>query len=202
VDRDDLPGRGADHFAACIGAIKGRCPEVKIEVLIPDYTETEIAVILEAGPNVIAHNVETIRSLQWVRDRRASFDKSLATLRAAGKTRLSGVPADRLGPEDRYGPLVKSSLLLGLGEAEGEVLQTMDELCSAGVNILVMGQYLQPTRRQIPVAEYITPEQFGAYAQAARERGFASVVSSPFARTSYHAFEAASATGQEAVHAD
>jgi lipoic acid synthetase len=183
VDRDDLPGRGADHFAACINAIKGRLPGIKAEVLIPDYTETEIAGILEAGPDVIAHNVETVRSLQWVRDNRASFDKSLATLTAAGKPRLSGVHPF---------PTVKSSLLLGLGETEGEVLQTMDELRSIGVDILVMGQYLQPTRRQIPVAEYVTPERFNAYAQAARERGFASVVASPFARTSYHAFEAAS----------
>jgi lipoic acid synthetase len=191
VDRDDLAGRGADCFAACIAAIKGRLPEIKVEVLIPDYTGAEMAGILEAGPDVIAHNVETVRSLQWIRDHRASFDKSLATLRAAGKPLLSGK-----GPV----PAVKSSLLLGLGETEGEVLQTMDELRAAGVTILVMGQYLQPTRRQIPVAEYVTPERFDAYARAARERGFASVVSSPFARTSYHAFEAAAAAGQN--HAD
>jgi lipoic acid synthetase len=196
VDRDDLPGRGADHFAACIAAIKRRFPAIQVEVLIPDYTRAEIACILEAAPDVIAHNVETVRSLQWVRDGRSSFDKSLETLLAAKKPLLSGVPGlPRV-------PAVKSSLLLGLGETEAEVLQTMDELRSAGVDILVMGQYLQPTRRQIPVAEYITPERFRAYAQAAAERGFASVVSSPFARTSYHAFEAAAAVaGHEDAHA-
>jgi lipoic acid synthetase len=189
VDRDDLSGRGAGHFAACIAAIKGRLPGIQVEVLIPDYTETEIACILEAAPDVIAHNVETVRSLQWVRDSRASFDKSLATLAAAGKP-PSGSPAGV--------PAVKSSLLLGLGETEKEVLQTMDELRAAGVDILVMGQYLQPTKRQIPVAEYVSPERFRAYAQSARERGFASVVSSPFARTSYHAFEAAASMGMKA----
>jgi lipoic acid synthetase len=189
VDRDDLPGRGADHFAACIAAIKGRLSEIQVEVLIPDYTQEEIACILEARPDVIAHNVETVRSLQGIRDRRASFDKSLATLRAA-RSFLSGFPA------------TKSSLLLGLGETENEVLQTMDELRSAGVDILVMGQYLQPTRQQIPVVEYIAPERFRAYAQAARDRGFVSVVASPFARTSYHAFEAASIAGQQGGYAD
>jgi lipoic acid synthetase len=197
VDRDDLPGRGAGHFAACIAAIKGRLPGIRVEVLIPDYTETEIACILEAAPDVIAHNVETVRSLQWVRDSRASFDKSLAALAAAGKPRLSGGRA----PSPGIVPAVKSSLLLGLGETETEVLQTMDELRAAGVGILVMGQYLQPTKRQIPVAEYITPERFAFYARAARERGFASVVSSPLARTSYHAFEAAALMGQKGAHA-
>jgi lipoic acid synthetase len=194
VDRDDLPDRGAKHFAACIAAVKRRLPGIKVEVLIPDYTETEIACILEAAPGVIAHNVETVRSLQWVRDSRASFDKSLATLAAAGKPLLSGDPADI--------PAVKSSLLLGLGETEKEVLQTMDELRAADVSILVMGQYLQPTKRQIPVTEYVAPDRFSFYAQAARERGFVSVVSSPFARTSYHAFEAAAVAGQKGVHAD
>jgi lipoic acid synthetase len=196
VDRDDLPVRGADHFAACITAIKRRLPNVKVEVLIPDYTTAEIACIMEAAPDVIAHNVETVRSLQWVRDRRASFDKSLATLAAAGKPLLSGVSgAFRV-------PVVKSSLLLGLGETEKEVLQTMDELRAAGVDILVMGQYLQPTKWQIPVAEYITPERFGAYARAAGERGFTSVVSFPLARTSYHAFAAAAVAEQNGAHAD
>jgi lipoic acid synthetase len=195
VDRDDLPDRGAGHFAACITAIKGRLSKIPVEVLIPDYTHAEIACILKAGPDVIAHNVETVRSLQGIRDRRASFDKSLDTLRAARNPFPSEVPGVP-------GPATKSSLLLGLGETETEVLQTMDELRSAGVDILVMGQYLQPAKRQIPVAEYISPERFSAYAQAARERGFLSVVASPFARTSYHAAEAAPAAGQRGGYAD
>jgi lipoic acid synthetase len=175
VDRDDLEDRGANHFASCVRDIKGRLPAVRVEVLIPDYTEAELGGIIAAGVDVIAHNVETVRSLQWVRDRRASFDKSLDTLRAA---RALGAPA------------TKSSLILGLGEKEGEVLFAMDELRAAGVDILVLGQYLRPSARQIPVAEYVSPEQFSRYAGAGQERGFSSVVSAPLARTSYHAREA------------
>lgn len=175
VDRDDLDDRGAGHFASCIGAIKERLPAIRVEALIPDYTETELPPIIAAGVDLIAHNVETVRSLQGVRDRRASFDQSLATLKAA---KALGAPA------------VKSSLILGLGEKEEEVLSAMDELRAAGVDILVMGQYLRPSSRQIPVAEYLRPEQFDRYAEAGRARGFSAVVSAPLARTSYHALEA------------
>jgi lipoic acid synthetase len=175
VDRDDLEDRGANHFVSCIRAIKGRLPAVQVEVLIPDYTEAELSGIIAAGAEVTAHNVETVRSLQWIRDRRASFDKSLNTLRTA---KALGAPA------------TKSSLILGLGEKEEEVLSAMDELRAAGVDILVMGQYLRPSPRQIPVAEYVSPEKFDSYAEAGRQRGFSSVVSAPLARTSYHALEA------------
>jgi lipoic acid synthetase len=173
VDRDDLPGRGADHFARCTGAVKRKLPGVQVEVLVPDYTEAELSLLSPALPDVIAHNVETVRSLQWVRDPRASFDKSLATLRAA----------------KALGAVTKSSLLLGLGEKPREVFAAMDELRSAAVDILVMGQYLQPAKGQIPVAEYLPPEQFDRYAAEARSRGFSAVAASPFARTSYHAQE-------------
>jgi lipoic acid synthetase len=176
VDRDDLDDRGAGHFAFCVRALKDRLPGVKVEVLIPDYTLDELRPIAAAGPEVIAHNVETVRSLQGVRDRRASFDKSLATLGAA----------KALGAA-----LTKTSLILGFGETPGEVLSAMDELRARSVDILVLGQYLRPGPKQLPVAEYITPEQFDFYARAARERGFSSVVASPLARTSYHAREAA-----------
>jgi lipoic acid synthetase len=174
VDRDDLPDRGAGCFAACVTALKYRIPGIQVEVLTPDYTETELVPIAAAAPDVTAHNVETVRSLQRIRDRRASFDKSLATLRAAKRLGL---------------PLTKSSLLLGLGEKEREVLSAMDELREADVDILVLGQYLRPSPRQIPLVEYITPEQFVRYGEAARERGFSSVISAPLARTSYHARE-------------
>jgi lipoic acid synthetase len=172
VDRDDLPGRGAGHFASCVRAIREQNPRIKTEVLIPDYTAGELDPILEASPDVIAHNVETVRSLQHIRDSRASFDKSLQTLREAkaGKT--------------------KSSILLGLGEKPEEVLSAMDELRAAGVDILVLGQYLRPSKNQIPVVEYITPEAFAAYGQEGRSRGFSSVISAPLARTSYHAAQA------------
>jgi lipoic acid synthetase len=173
VDRDDLPRRGADHFARCTGAVKRRLPGVQVEVLIPDYTEAELSLLSPVLPDVIAHNVETVRSLQRVRDPRASFDKSLATLRAA----------------KALGAVTKSSLLLGLGEKPREVFAAMDELRSAAVDILVMGQYLQPARGRIPVAEYISPEQFDRYAAEARRRGFSAAAASPFARTSYHARE-------------
>jgi lipoic acid synthetase len=176
VDRDDLDDRGAGHFAACIGAIKTKIPGIKVEALVPDYTEGELAPIAAASPGVLAHNVETVRSLQGVRDARAGFDKSLETLRAAKRLGIG---------------LTKSSLLLGLGEKPEELFAAMDELRGVGVDILVMGQYLRPSLKQLPVAEYISPERFAFYAEEARRRGFKNVVSSPLARTSFHARQAA-----------
>jgi lipoic acid synthetase len=171
VDRDDLPDRGSGHFASCIRALGER--GIRTEALIPDYTEAEIPGLL--GAEVIAHNVETVRSLQWVRDSRASFDKSLGTLKAA----------------KALGAVTKTSLLLGLGEKEGEVLSAMDELRDARTDILVLGQYLRPSEKQIPVAEYISPDRFRRYAGEARARGFSAVVAAPLARTSYHALDTA-----------
>lgn len=190
VDRDDLFLRGADHFAACVGAIKAGNPGTRLEALIPDYTEPELACFAEQKPDVWAHNVETVRSLQWVRDKRASFDKSLSTLRAVKNIRLSKTGVS----ETAAAPVTKSSLMLGLGETRDEVLSALDELRSAGVDILVLGQYLRPSPAQIPVAAYITPEEFQRYAEEGRNRGFASVVASPLARTSYHALAAAEGT--------
>jgi lipoic acid synthetase len=175
VDRDDLTDRGAAYCAACVAVIKARNPEVKVEALIPDYNASELAPLALSHPDVIAHNVETVRSLQWIRDSRASFGKSLDTLRAA---RAAG------------SPLTKTSLMLGLGETQAEVLAAMDEIRDAGVDILVLGQYLQPTQKQLPVVEYITPETFDFYAGEGKKRGFQAVVSAPLARTSYHALEA------------
>lgn len=174
VDRDDLSDRGAAHFASCIRAIRISSPITKVEVLIPDYVGPELKPILEEKPNVLAHNVETIRRLQSVRDRRASFDRSIQTLREASE---AGLPT-------------KSSLLLGLGERDDEVLATLKELRDAGVSIIVMGQYLQPTPQQIPVTEYIAPTKFADLAQKAKDLGFSTVISAPFARTSYHAKQA------------
>jgi lipoic acid synthetase len=172
VDRDDLPGRGAAHFASCVRAV--RDAGLRVEALIPDYYGPELELLAASGPSVLAHNVETVRSLQHIRDSRASFDKSLRTLREAHAAGL----------------VIKSSVLLGLGETETEILSAMDELRGAGTDILVLGQYLRPSKAQIPVAEYITPERFAFYEEAARERGFRSVVAAPLARTSYHAKEA------------
>lgn len=175
VDRDDLPDRGAAHFARCVSAIRERSPSVKIEVLIPDYIDGELDTLAASAPDVLAHNVETVRRLQRVRDARASFDRSLLTLRQA---REKGIAA------------TKSSILLGLGETREELLSTYEELRGVGVDILVMGQYLQPTANEIPVVEYVHPDTFALYAEDARQAGFSTVVASPFARTSYHAFDA------------
>ena len=175
VDRDDLQDRGSTHFASCVRAIKVRTPTVKIEVLIPDYRGGELEAVVAASPDVVAHNVETVRRLQSVRDARASFDASLDTLRQA----------KALGA-----PLTKSSIMLGLGETRIELLSAMDELREAGVDVLVLGQYLRPSARQLEVSEYAEPARFAEYAAEGRARGFSSVVSAPFARTSYHAMDA------------
>ena len=174
VDRDDLPDRGAGHFAACVSAIKSTVPGVMVEVLIPDFRGAEIDTIAASRPDVIAHNVETVRRLQHIRDARASLDLSLTTLMEA---------------KSRSGAMTKSSLMLGLGETEDEVCQAMDELRAAGCDMLVIGQYLRPTERQVAVVEYLSPERFDRYAELARGRGFRSVVSAPLARTSWHARE-------------
>ena len=175
VDRDDLCDRGAAHFAACVRALKALRTqdgtEVRVEVLIPDYREGEIELVLDAGPDLVAHNIETVERLQGLRDRRASYSASLHTLRLAAAR----------------GVRVKSSIMLGLGEESDEVLRSMDDLRAVGCDSLVLGQYLRPTLLQVEVARYVRPDEFARYAEEARARGFASVVSAPLARTSYHA---------------
>jgi lipoic acid synthetase len=176
VDRDDLEDRGAGHFASCISALKQGFPKLRVEALIPDYTGTELDLVLKAGPDVLSHNIETVPSLQnRVRDRRASFEKSLAVLREA---KLRG-----------RGLFTKTSLLLGLGESLDEILGVMDQLRLAAVDMLTLGQYLRPTETQLPVTEYLSPEQFRALKKEALARGFLAVTASPLARTSYHAGE-------------
>lgn len=177
VDRDDLPDRGAAHFAACVRSIRARDPSIGVEVLAPDYQEGEIEALLEAGPEVFAHNLETVERLQGVRDARASWAKSLRSLELASGWAAARAPSMR----------VKSSILLGLGERPEELEAAMEALRGVGVSILVLGQYLRPSPRQIPVAEYVRPETFAAYAELGRAKGFSAVVSSPLARTSYHA---------------
>ena len=184
VDRDDLPDRGAGHFARCVRAIRERNPGVQIEALTPDFRGAELDAFKGAAPEVLAHNLETVRRLQGVRDGRASFDLSLRTLREA---------------KEKLGVTTKSSLLLGLGEREEELIAAMDGLRSVGCDILVMGQYLQPSAKQLPVVEYLPPDRFARYAAIAREKGFKAVVSGPLARTSYHAREASGADGEAAV---
>ena len=177
VDRDDLPDRGSNHFARCISAIKEINTICKVEALIPDYFGDELLTVINAMPETIAHNVETVRSLQQnIRDSRASFEKSLRTL-----SEVKNIRPDIM---------TKSSLLLGLGETEDEILSVMDELRAVKVDVLVMGQYLQPSKTQIPVQEYINPDTFIRLKNIALGKGFSYVVSSPLARTSYHAHAA------------
>jgi lipoic acid synthetase len=175
VDRDDLPDRGSAHFAACVRAIKAGSAGTKVEVLVPDYRGEELEAVAAAGPDVLAHNIETVRRLQPIRDARASLDKSLTTLIQA---KSAGIKT------------TKSSILLGLGETREELNESFAELRKAGVDILVMGQYLRPSNQEIPVVEYVHPDVFSLYAEDAKALGFATVVASPFARTSYRALEA------------
>ena len=178
VTRDDLPDGGAYHFAATIRAIKRVQPRALVEALIPDFEgdSTALEKVVEAGPTVIGHNLETVARLTpEVRDRRASYRQSLEVLQAVKE----------LSPKI----YTKSSLMLGLGETADEVLQAMRDLRAAGVDILTLGQYLRPTRRHLEVREYIAPEQFERYRELGEGLGFLYVASGPLVRSSYRAGE-------------
>ncbi|MFQ5794177.1 MAG: lipoyl synthase [Candidatus Bipolaricaulia bacterium] len=178
VDRDDLPDGGSGHFATTVRMIKREHPDVLIEVLIPDFQGDVDALgkIVAAEPQVIAHNVETVERLTLqVRDVRAKYRQSLAVLEHM----------KRLNPEI----YTKSSLMVGLGETEAEVRQTMHDLREVDVDILTVGQYLRPSQRHIEVTEYVPPEQFDRYRRMGEELGFLYVASGPFVRSSYRAGE-------------
>lgn len=178
VDRDDLGDGGAAHFARSVRAIQGHAPEVVVEVLTPDFggEQRALQMIAESGAQVIGHNLETTRELTpSVRDRRCSYELSLQVLRSYRE----------LDPR----PVIKSSLLLGLGESEGQVHQTLGDLLDVGVEWVTLGQYLQPTRRHAPVDRYLTPGEFEQLEQRANEMGFALVSSGPLVRSSYRAAE-------------
>jgi lipoyl synthase len=185
VDRDDLPDGGAAHVAATIRAIKRRQPDMLVEALVGDWlvgkqqtqtAEQMIATVLEAGPDVYAHNVETVlRLTPRVRDHRCSYVRSLDTLRLA----------KRLRPD----VVTKSSLMLGLGESEREVEQAMDDLREYGVDVVTFGQYLRPTMLHLPVREHVTPARFQALEQRAMTKGFLYVAAGPLVRSSYKAAE-------------
>lgn len=174
VDRDDLDDGGAAHYAKTIALIKSRYPEIKVEALTPDFKGSLAAVqaIIDSGVDVFAQNIETVRRLTHpVRDPRASYEQTLAVLDYAKKA----------------GVLTKTSLMLGLGETEAEVLETMDDLRAIGVDVLTLGQYLQPTRYHYPIERYVTPEAFLRYRQLGLEKGFMEVASGPLVRSSYRA---------------
>lgn len=173
VDRDDLPDKGSAHWVETIRQIRELCPGVTIEVLIPDFDgQAElIAPILEERPEVVAHNMETVRRLTPVVRSRATYDCSLSVLAQIAEAEL---PA-------------KTGLMLGLGETQEEILETMDDLRQVDCSILTLGQYLQPTRRHYPVQEYVHPDRFAELREIALDKGFRHVESGPLVRSSYHA---------------
>ena len=176
VDRDDLDDGGAAHYAACVAAIKSRTPEVAVEALTPDFdgVEAHVERVVDSGLDVFAQNVETVKRLTHrVRDPRAGYEKTLNVLAHAKKHR----------PD----VLTKTSLMLGLGETEDEILETMDDLRAVGVDILTLGQYLQPTRNHLPVERFVSPEEFARYREAGLAKGFMEVPSGPLVRSSYRA---------------
>lgn len=178
VDRDDLPDGGASHFAQTIDAVRILAPDVLIEALIPDFGGSlrGIQRVVQADPNVIGHNLETTESLTpKVRDSRTSYRRSLAVLKRVKEL------------DQRI--FTKSSLMLGLGEREEDVLQTLRDLRTVDTDFLTLGQYLRPSPRNLPVVEYITPERFGYYRKLAEQLGFRYVASGPLVRSSYRAGE-------------
>jgi lipoic acid synthetase len=182
VDRDDLPDGGAAIFASTVRMIHKLVPHAKVECLTGDFAGdlTAVDVVLEAAPEVLAHNLETVPRLQaTVRDKRANFAQSLAVLERANGAKAAG--------KVRY---TKTSLMLGLGETETEIEETMDAARRAGVDIFTMGQYLQPTKRHLDVVEYVSPEKFERLRTIGVSKGFRQVVSSPLSRSSYHAEQA------------
>ena len=178
VDRDDLPDGGASHFAQTVRAIKALNPEILVETLVPDFRGDRDAIraVVAGGQEVFDHNVETVVRLQaTVRDSRANYEQSLFVLQYA--------------KELRPGLYTKSSIMLGLGETEDEVLQTFLDLREAGVDIVTLGQYLRPSSWHLAVNEYVPPEKFDWYRREAESMGFRYAAAGPLVRSSYRAGE-------------
>lgn len=182
VDRDDLPDQGAEHFANTVKLTKKLSPNILVETLTPDWRGREdcIRVLSNSGADVLAHNVETVERLQkTVRDPRAGYKQSLDVLEKYLK----------FASEAGLRVATKSSLMLGLGETKAEVIETFKDLLNVGVEILTLGQYLQPTVRHLPVQEFVSPEQFSEFAKIGEDLGFKYVASGPLVRSSYKAGE-------------
>jgi lipoic acid synthetase len=176
VDRDDLPDGGAAHLAACVRAIKAANPATAVEALTPDFQGVlaDVETVVDSGIEVFAQNVETVERLTHpVRDPRAGYRQTLDVLEHARR--------------HRPGILTKTSLMLGLGETTGELLQCMDDLRAIGCDILTLGQYLRPTANHLPVERYVTPGEFLELRREALARGFLECVSGPMVRSSYRA---------------
>ncbi|PYL94671.1 MAG: lipoyl synthase [Verrucomicrobia bacterium] len=178
VARDDLKDGGAHHFARVITAIQKMDSSIIIEVLVPDFHADDscIQTVLDADPDIYNHNMETVERLTPVVRSRAKYRTSLQVLRRAKELSSRG-----------RGIVTKSGIMLGLGETEPEIFQTMDDLREVGCQVLTMGQYLRPTPNHLPVVEFVTPEQFDLYGEIARKKGFEHVASGPLVRSSYHA---------------
>jgi len=176
VNRDDLPDGGAGHLAACVGAIKADNPRTAVEALTPDFqgVTVDVETVVDSGIEVFAQNVETVERLTHpVRDPRAGYRQTLKVLEHAKRYRPS--------------VLTKTSLMLGLGETADELYSTMDDLRAIGCDLLTLGQYLRPTANHLPVARFVTPEEFLRFREAAISRGFRECVSGPMVRSSYRA---------------
>jgi len=192
VDRDDLPDKGAGHFAATIRALRSKLPASSVEVLTPDFLGVEEAAlheVLGARPDVFNHNIETVRRLhRRMRGAKASYDKALWLLRRAREI------AD-------YPVLTKSGIIVGLGETNDEVVETMRDLRAQGVDVVTIGQYLQPSAKHTKIDRWVHPDEFRWFREQGEELGFGSVFSGPLVRSSYRADEQrhAAATGRGAV---
>lgn len=173
VDRDDLPDYGAGHWVSLIRALKRECPEVTMEVLIPDFRGREdlIDMIIAEKPDIISHNLETVRRLTPEVRSVATYPTSLKVIERVAQAGIRS----------------KSGIMLGLGETEEEILETMDDLRAVGCEVMTIGQYLQPSRKHYPVKEYVTPQQFSQYGEIGKKKGFRHIESGPMVRSSFHA---------------
>ena len=174
VTRDDLPDGGATVFAQCITAIKEQCPGVTVEVLTPDYAKEHLYHVLDAGPEVFNHNIETVERLQEPIRRTANYAQSMEVLRNAAAYGDGSIK-------------VKSGIMLGLGETNEEVFQTLEDLYANGVRLLTIGQYLAPSRDHVHTKRFVTPKEFADFEATALKIGFESVASGPLVRSSYRA---------------
>jgi lipoic acid synthetase len=176
VARDDLPDGGAEHFRRTIEAVRALSPDAVIEVLTPDFNASDAALdtVLSASPHIFNHNLETVRRLTPAVRSKATYDRSLLVLASAKQKGGKGL-------------YTKSGIMLGLGETEQELLTALGDLRAANCDILTLGQYLQPTLKHLPVAEFITPAVFDSLGHRARAMGFLHVASGPMVRSSYHA---------------
>jgi len=169
VDRDDLPDKGATHWAKTVCIIRKKNPNTIIELLIPDYQNELVQIVIASKPDIIGHNLETVERLTSVVRSKATYRNSLETLKQISSSKI----------------ITKTGIMVGLGETEQEVFQTLTDARSAGTSIVTIGQYLQPAKNNIEVAEYIAPEQFNSYKKMALELGYKHVESAPLVRSSY-----------------